>query len=386
VLRAIYEMGYQSPSRIQGFAIPNIIKSEPSYRNFIGQAQSGTGKTLAFVVSMIERCNPSEHCVQALCISPTRELAIQTHETVVSLSKHVEGLTCQLLVPQVNFPQKIDQHMVIGTPGVINKCLQRRSLDLKNLKIFVLDEADLLLSQQGFLQEISNMKKAMTLENVQICLFSATYAERVSSFVNDLIPDPKVKVELKPEELSLDKMVQGWIDCKTRDNKFNVLQLIYDKIDVGQCIIFVQTVSFAKSLYERLTATGKNVSLLYGKGMDTATRDKIMKEFRDGNSRVLISTNVLSRGIDVLQVSVVINYDLPVTKKDDNFIPDPETYIHRVGRTARAGRSGIAISLVHDQPTYNQLRFIQNHLQKEISQIEEKDIEELGKMLREYDI
>jgi ATP-dependent RNA helicase DDX19/DBP5 len=383
VIDAIYEypkIRIVKPSTIQVVAIPYLL--EPPYNNFIGQAQSGTGKTLAFIVSMIERCDPNIHQLQALCVSPTRELVVQTYDVLLALGKY-KGLTSGMAIPrdkneareEINWKET---QIVIASPGVAYDLIKNKRLDLSTLKIFVLDEADSFFGQQNSQQKIEYIMKAFSKTNPpQICLFSATYSPLVAQFVEFKVDNP-YKVFLKPEEISLEYMYQTWINCKSIEKKYDVLKRIYAEINQAQCMIFVHTRRMASILNKKLNEDGFEVSVLHGK-LSLSERDQIMKKFKNGDTRVLVSTNVLSRGIDVLQVGLVINYDIPMDK--DNKV-DFECYVHRVGRTARAGNYGVAITFIHDDQSYDQLLSIKDQLHRDIKEIVEKDFVEIDLLIR----
>jgi len=224
-----------------------------------------------FVVSMIERCDPTEESPQAICIAPTRELAKQIFEVASGLSKFT-SVSSFLVVPHEKFPRRFNQNIIIGTPGKIHDVVGKRQLDLSRVKIFILDEADSLVETQGFIEQMNLFKNLMP-GNVQLCLFSATYSTQIANFVDTLVPHPKMHVYLKPEELKIEKMMQLYIDCGDRDNKFNILSKVYSDINLGQCLIFVGTIKIAHIIKEKMERLGQTVAVLYGKGMDLDIRD-----------------------------------------------------------------------------------------------------------------
>eukprot|EP01122_Echinamoeba_exundans_P016499 TRINITY_DN8381_c0_g1_i1.p1 TRINITY_DN8381_c0_g1~~TRINITY_DN8381_c0_g1_i1.p1 ORF type:complete len:488 (-),score=161.44 TRINITY_DN8381_c0_g1_i1:43-1446(-) len=376
LLKGIFAMKFVKPSRIQENAIPNIIADPP--KNFIGQAQSGTGKTAAYSLSMLARCKQELKEPQALCLCPTRELARQVYDVVKGLSRFTSFATFLALPGHPAIDKSgITAQIVIGTPGTVLELQKKRKLNFRSIKIFVLDEADVMIAKQGFQQQSTVVKGALP-KTAQICLFSATYAEDVAAFAQKLVPNPKISIRLKPEELSLEKIQQYFIDCKNEAGKLRVLSDIFGFISVGSTIIFVHTRKTAQAVYAKMKAEGHQVSLLHGGDMEPAERDKVLDDFRSNKTRILITTNVLARGIDILQISLVINYDLPL---DAGGKPEPETYLHRIGRSGRFGRAGIAINFVDDDKSKRDLKYIEKHFQKDCKPFKEEDLEQLGKML-----
>jgi ATP-dependent RNA helicase DDX19/DBP5 len=205
-------------------------------------------------------------------------------------------------------------------------------------------------------------------------LFSATFKDEVGQFAEKVVPHPKVTIRLKPEELTLDKIKQYYIPCTSELHKIQVLSEIFTILITGSTIVFVQTRKAARELTEHMKKEGHEVSLLHGNDMAPEERDKIIDEFRESKTRILITTNVLARGIDILQVSLVINFDLPTTVDNK---PDPETYLHRIGRSGRFGRHGLAINLVHDARSKEILDAIQNYFKKPIKELPVDQLEHL---------
>ena len=386
LLTALFEMGFERPSAIQEEALPRILANPP--RNVIGQAQSGSGKTAAFVLGMLYRINidetPSAIC-QALCVTPTRELAVQIFQNAVTpMAAHMTGLKVRLALSGENVDKgsKLDAHMVIGTPGKVVDWLKRRIIDPKKVKVFVLDEADNMVSENGHRANSLLIKKQMP-KGCQSLLFSATFPPEVISFAEKMVYNPdKILIESGPEFLVsyvclnfnipkqyilltfisflqvLDVIKQLWIDCQQYDGgKLQFLEDIYSLLVIGQSIIFVGTKRDADSVHRTLTDSGYTCSLLHS-GVDNDERDRTMEAFRRNESNVLITTNVLARGVDVDNVCLVVNYDVPV---DKNGNPDYETYLHRIGRTGRFGRKGTAINLIGDQKSIEVLAAIEAH-------------------------
>lgn len=360
LLKAIFEMGFDRPSAIQEEALPRILANPP--RNVIGQAQSGSGKTAAFVLGMLYRIqidNPAT--CQALCVTPTRELAVQIFQKALTpMAAHMPGLKVRLALAgeQIERGAKLDAHIVIGTPGKVVDWLKRRIIDTKKIKVFVLDEADNMVAESGFRANSLLIKKQMP-KGAQSLLFSATYPAEVITFAEKMVYNPdKILIEDGPEFLVLDIIKQLWVDCQPYDGgKLQFLEDIYSLLTIGKSIIFVGTKRDADSVHRTLSDSGYTCSLLHS-GVDNAERDRTMESFRTDKSNVLITTNVLARGVDVDNVCLVVNYDVPVDK-DGN--PDFETYLHRIGRTGRFGRKGTAINLIGDQRSIEVLAAIEGH-------------------------
>lgn len=374
LLKGVYAMEFNKPSKIQEKALPLLLGSPP--RNLIAQSQSGTGKTAAFVLTMLSRVDTTLDAPQALCLSPTRELARQIGRVVEKMGQFTKARVTYVLRDMDMKGETIADHIVIGTPGTIKDLVRRGRLRLHSMKVFVLDEADVMLDMQG-LGDQSIRIKMLLPPTCQIVLFSATFPPKVREFANRVVPNANV-ITLRREELSLDAIKQFYMDCKSYEHKYQVLSQIYGLLTIGQSIVFCQTRATADELYRRMTAEGHTISLLHG-GLSPEQRDAVIEEFRKGTTKVLIATNVLARGIDILQVSLVINFDLPL---DVNSRPDCETYLHRIGRTGRFGRNGVSINFVHDRKSLEDMLYIQRFFGREIVQIPTEDLELIETKLR----
>jgi len=360
LLDAIFSMGFDRPSAIQEEALPRILADPP--RNVIGQAQSGSGKTAAFTLGMLYRTDvDSPATTQALCVTPTRELAIQIFEKAVKpIASNMAGLKVQLAVAGTHFEkgQKCDAHIIIGTPGKVVDWMKRRLFNAKTIKVFVLDEADSMIEEGGHRANSLLIKKNLH-KKCQSLFFSATFPPEVVQFGTKMVDNPdKILIEEGDEFLVVDVIKQLWVD--TRDyngGKLEFLADIYSLLTIGQSIVFVGTKRDADTVHQTLSDSGYTCSVLHG-GVDPSERDSTMLQFRGGESNVLITTNVLARGVDVDNVCLVVNYDCPVDKDGQ---PDYETYLHRIGRTGRFGRKGTAINLIGDQRSLEVLAAIEDH-------------------------
>jgi len=308
-----------------------------SGRDVNGQAQSGTGKTPTFSIGLLQRLDTKNRDCQGLILSPTRELAAQTFNVVTCLGDFM-GVTTHVCIGGTSVANdraalSKGVQVVIGTPGRVFDMINRRVLNLKSLKTFVLDEADEMLSR-GFRDQIYDIFQLLPSE-VQVCLFSATMPQDVLEVSQKFMRNP-IRILVKTEEVTLEGIKQFYIAVEKEDFKFDTLTDLYETLTVAQSIIYVSGRRKVEWLAEKMRASDFTVSCIHGE-MSHTDRDTVMKEFRSGSSRVLISTDLLARGIDIQQVSVVINYDLPMQR---------ENYIHRIGRSGRFGRKGVAINFV----------------------------------------
>ncbi|ONH65773.1 ATP-dependent RNA helicase FAL1 [Cyberlindnera fabianii] len=331
LLRGIYSYGFEAPSAIQSRAILQII----SGRDTIAQAQSGTGKTATFSIGMIEVLDTKNRETQAIVLSPTRELAVQIQNVIKSLGSYM-NVQCHACIGGTSVGQDIKQlakgqHIVSGTPGRVLDMIKRRNLNTRNVKMMILDEADELLSK-GFKEQIYDIYRQLPA-STQVVVVSATLPRDVLDMTNKFTTDP-VKILVKRDELTLEGIKQYFIDVEKEDWKFDTLCDLYDSLTIMQSVIFCNTKKKVDWLTEKMRGANFTVVAMHG-DMKQDERDQIMNDFRLGNSRVLISTDVWARGIDVQQVSLVVNYDLPY---------DRENYIHRIGRSGRFGRKGVAIN------------------------------------------
>jgi ATP-dependent RNA helicase DDX19/DBP5 len=375
LLKGIYAMKFAKPSKVQEKALPLLLANPP--QNMIAQSQSGTGKTAAFTLTMLSRVSPSPlPFPQALCLAPARELAKQIYDVATQMAKFTK-ITIAEAVPEAN-PRKtpLTAQVVIGTPGTVLELCKRGLLSLGQIKVLVFDEADVMLDKQTMGIQSLRVKKLCPSE-AQILLFSATFSEAVEEFACK-VAEPANRITLKREELSIDAIQQFWMQCSSHADKLRVLSSIYGLLTVGSSIIFVQTRSTAESVQRFMQNEGYTTEFLHGK-LSPEERDSVIDGFRRGVTKVLITTNVLARGIDVSQVSLVINFDLPV---DQVSLPDYDTYLHRIGRTGRFGRRGTAINLVHDNQSKQVLEAIRKHFGRPIQELPANDLEALDEMLK----
>ncbi|KAH0927295.1 LOW QUALITY PROTEIN: hypothetical protein HID58_019551, partial [Brassica napus] len=333
LLRGIYAYGFEKPSAIQQRGIVPFCKG----LDVIQQAQSGTGKTATFCSGVLQQLDYSLVQCQALVLAPTRELAQQIEKVMRALGDYL-GVKVHACVggTSVREDQRILQagvHVVVGTPGRVFDMLKRQSLRADHIKMFVLDEADEMLSR-GFKDQIYDIFQLLP-PKIQVGVFSATMPPEALEITRKFMSKP-VRILVKRDELTLEGIKQFYVNVEKEDWKLETLCDLYETLAITQSVIFVNTRRKVDWLTDKMRGRDHTVSATHG-DMDQNTRDIIMREFRSGSSRVLITTDLLARGIDVQQVSLVINYDLPT---------QPENYLHRIGRSGRFGRKGVAINFV----------------------------------------
>lgn len=373
LLRGVYDMGFSKPSKIQETALPILINDK---KNMIAQSQSGTGKTAAFVLASLSRVDTSLKHPQVIILSPTYELAIQTFNVASAMAKFKPDLTLRKVVkgepttaPRVLFTETV----LIGTPGRMTDAIKYGNIDTKRIKVYVLDEADVMIDTQGHKTQSMRIRKALS-NDCQILLFSATYDEEIRQFATDIVPNA-VEIRLKREEQSLSNIKQYYVVTRTEDDKYRALANIFGTISIGQTFIFCQTKKSAKYLEQKLRGDGHEVGLISGE-LTVEERTKALLDFKEGKQRVLISTNLMARGIDIDQVTVVVNYDLPVDKGGI----DEETYLHRIGRTGRFGKDGLAINLISTMQEKQMLEHLQTYFRQPIHELDATNLEDLEKL------
>ena len=357
LLRGIYSMGFEEPSSIQKRAIMPIHKS---HRDVIVQAQSGTGKTATFSIGTLQKLNLEIKKPQTIVLSPTRELAEQTHRVCKDLSIYLKKLKVSLSIGGTQVSENISEiksgcQLVIGTPGRVFDMLKRNVIEPDFIRTLVIDEADEMLSS-GFLEQIHDILVTIP-KDAQIILVSATMPTEVLDITNKFMNNPR-KILVKQEELTLEGISQYYINVEQEQWKIDVIMDIYKSVAISQCVIFCNSKKKVEWVSNQMTEKKFPVESIHG-DMTSKERSNIMQRFRSGSARVLITTDLLARGIDVQQVSLVINYDIPTNK---------ENYIHRIGRSGRFGRKGVAINFRVDSDA---------HLLQEIKQFYCTEIEEM---------
>ena len=362
LLRGIYSYGFENPSKIQNEAVPLIIEG----KDLIAQAQSGTGKTGAFLIGTLEKIDASKKETQILILAPTHELVHQIYEVASELSKYLNISIMEVVggtsVHECRGGLDKQPHLIIGSPGRVLDMIQKNFLYTNNIKTLIFDEADETLSF-GFKETVYNIVKSVP-KTCQICLFSATIPEELLELSNSFMNNPQ-KILVDKEALTLEGITQFYINIRISEWKYDVLKDLYDTINISQCIIYINSKNKLMEIYDRLIADNFPVSCIHGE-LSSDERKEVMSQFRSGHTRLLLSTDLLSRGIDVQQLSLVINFDLPKSK---------EVYIHRIGRSGRYGRKGVAINLVTDRDM---------HHMREIETFYETKIVEMPQNLEDY--
>jgi ATP-dependent RNA helicase DeaD len=331
--RAILDMGFQQPTEIQAHVIPLLLDG----RDVVGQAQTGTGKTAAFGIPLVEGIDEDLPHTQSLVLAPTRELAIQIGEELRKLARYIPNLRIATIYGGAGYGRQFEDlkagaHVVVGTPGRVIDHLQRGTLKLDQVDYLVLDEADRMLDM-GFLPDVERILRR-TPRGRQTALFSATVPTVIRILARRYMHEPAT-VQVKPQQVTVEEVEQAYYEVADRDKVDGFLSLV-EQDPPERAMIFRQTKLGVDKLANTLKRRGLAVAAIHG-DMSQRVREQVLDDFRAGKLRYLIATDVAARGLDVPEVSHVFNYDIP---------EDPEAYIHRVGRTARAGRRGRAITFV----------------------------------------
>ncbi|MBD5069293.1 MAG: DEAD/DEAH box helicase [Lactobacillus sp.] len=332
LLKAVKRSGFEEATPIQAATIPLVLEG----KDVIGQAQTGTGKTAAFGLPILEHVDPKEHAIQAIIISPTRELAIQTQEELYRLGKDKRAKV-QVVYGGADIRRQIKllknpPQILVGTPGRLLDHINRKTVDLSHVKMLVLDEADEMLDM-GFLDDIEKIISEVPKER-QTLLFSATMPKEILRIGEKFMTEPEV-VKIKAKELTTDLVDQYFV--KARDyEKFDIMTRILDVQAPELTIVFGRTKRRVDELSKGLEARGYNAAGIHG-DLSQQRRMSILKRFKEGKLDILVATDVAARGLDISGVTHVYNYDIP---------QDPESYVHRIGRTGRAGRHGVSVTFV----------------------------------------
>jgi superfamily II DNA/RNA helicase len=351
-LKGIYSYGYEKPSAIQRVAIKPIMDG----KDIVIQSHSGTGKTATFIIGLLQRLNPEIQSTQCIIVSNTRELADQTYKVFKHLSKYTT-IKCNLCIGgdlQYKYSsENIKDHVIIGTPGRISDLINKDIINSNDIKLIIVDEADDVLSS-SFRKQVKKIFQKIP-KDCQVVLVSATIPPEMESLFENLLKPDYSTILVKDDELTLDGIIQYYINIDEQ-YKLDALIDLYKFVSIGQAIVYCNKKNKADELKYCLIEQNFAVSTLHGDMMQKE-REEIMAEFRSGRTRILITTDILSRGIDIQQVSLVINFDMPKY---------PQTYIHRIGRSGRFGRKGSAINFVTKKER-NILIFIQKMYNTEIT-------------------
>jgi translation initiation factor 4A len=342
LLKGIYEYGFEMPSIIQAKCIKPIADG----RDLIAQAQSGSGKTGAFVIGALMKVNPTVNSPQAVILANTRELASQIKDVTSEIGKFIKGLKVILCVggiqqdynkTETNLKEAKMSQILVCTPGRLNGLIKIDDKIMDKLKILILDEADQLLSDD-FMEQIQGVIKSVP-QNTQICLFSATTnSKNIHNTKKHFMSNP-VELHIKKEKIKVDQIKNYVIDAEKESNKYAILVDLYKNINICQAVIFTNSIDKASELASKLKRDGHSVGVIHRKLTDIE-RMETLKKFRKTQTRILVATDIVARGIDIQQVGLVINYDIPF---GEGF---QEQYIHRVGRSGRYGKLGVAINIM----------------------------------------
>lgn len=349
--KALSQMGFEEPSPIQAQAIPTALKGQ----DIIGQAQTGTGKTTAFGVPLIEHCNVNEPSIQGLVLAPTRELAVQVAEELNRIG-HVKGIRTLPIYGGQDINRQIRglknrPHIIAATPGRLIDHINRKTIRLQNIHTVVLDEADEMLNM-GFIEDIEKILSGIPDER-QTLLFSATMPNRIKSLAEKFMKDPKL-VKVQAKEMTVVNIEQHYLEVQEKQ-KFDVLCSLLDIQSPDLAIVFGRTKKRVDELVEGLIKRGYSAEGIHG-DIPQAKRDQVIRRFKDSTIDIMVATDVAARGLDISGVSHVYNFDIP---------QDPESYVHRIGRTGRAGNKGLAVTFVTPREI-DHLRVIENLTKRKI--------------------
>jgi superfamily II DNA/RNA helicase len=359
LLRGIYSYGFERPSPIQRLAIRPLIDR----RDILAQAQSGTGKTATFAIGSLSIVKQEDNFTQILVLSPTKELSIQSSNVYKSLGDQMKNLRVQTLYGGQNmedfgnndFSKRLHPHVICGCTGRVLDMMQRNRITSRKIKMVILDEADEMLSS-GFKEQVYQIFQYFN-NNIQVALFSATIPESIKPIIDKIVRNP-VRISVKLEQLSLEGIHQYYVAVDDDRQKYMALKDIYSNLSVSSCIIYANSVKRVAELYDAMIEDGFPVCCIHS-NMDRTTRENSFKDFRQGKFRVLISSNVTSRGIDIQQVGTVINFDIPKCVHN---------YLHRIGRSGRWGRKGVGINLITRRDFFK-LREIEKHYEIKVKEL-----------------
>ena len=357
LLRGIYAHGFENPSPIQKKAILPIVNR----RDIIAQAQSGTGKTATFTIGALSLVDLDKDETQVLVLSPTRELSFQTTKVMEGIGSMLSNLKIQTLVGGSSIDEDANKlktsipHVITGCPGRVYDMMRRNYITTDKIKLIILDEADEMLSD-GFKDQVYNIFQNLG-SNIQVALFSATLPSTIHQITNKFMRNP-VRVSVKTEQLTLEGIAQYYVAVENDVQKYETLKDLFNSLSVSQCIIYANSVKRVADVYDAMIEDGFPVCCIHS-NMERGDRDRAFQEFKTGKFRVLISSNVTARGIDIQQVSVVINFDIPKCV---------HTYLHRIGRSGRWGRKGLGINLITKRDVYK-MKEIESHYSTQIDEL-----------------
>ena len=357
ILRGIYSRGFENPSQIQQTAIMPIIEK----KDVIAQAPSGTGKTGAFTISSLQRIDLSSNTTQILILAPTHELVKQIYDVISSIGSMMDGLKIKLLVGGTSVSDDANElrnnvpHVIVGSVGRVSDMIRRRNIQTKDIKLFVLDEADEMLSG-GFIENIRELFSTFK-EDIQTAIFSATLPREILELTERFMKTP-TRITMEAEKLNLEGIQQFYIALSNDHEKYATIMDLFSKLTINQTIIYANSVNRVIDLYDAMKKDGCAVCCIHS-NMTTQERHQSLQSFRSGEHRVLISSNVTARGIDVQQVSFVINFDIPRCVHN---------FLHRIGRSGRWGKKGMAINFITREDV-STLKNIEKHYGSTINEL-----------------
>ncbi|RAS83000.1 DEAD/DEAH box helicase [Priestia endophytica] len=372
LIEAIKDLNFYEPTEIQERIIPSLLNGESA----IGQSQTGTGKTHAYLLPILNKINPHKDHVQAVIMAPTRELALQIHEEVQKITVFTEEdakITSKCLIGGTDKQRTIEKlkqqpHVVVGTPSRIHDLMQEGALSVRQVDTIVVDEADLMLDL-GFIEDVDRIAAAMK-EDVQILVFSATIPEKLKPFLKKYLDNPRY-THVAPKQLTAAKLEHILVPQRHRDKKELVYNMLTN-LNPYLVIVFANTKKSADELADHLLEKGLKVARIHG-GLEPRERKRSMKQIQDLQYQYIVATDLAARGIDIQGVSHVINYEIP---------QDLDFYVHRVGRTARAGYDGTAIT-IYEQDDYEALMSLENRgiefLNKDLERNEWVEVDDRNK-------
>jgi len=357
LLRGIFAYGFEKPSPIQQKAIKPIILG----KDVVAQAQSGTGKTATFTIGALANVDVTNNSTQVLVLSPTKELTIQTAKVFESLGNMLDGLKVQslyggsIIEEGSSFSNKNIPHVICGCPGRVFDMMRRDKISSKKIKTIILDEADEMLST-GFKDQVYNIFQYLN-NDIQVILVSATLPDSIHYIISKIMRNP-VKISVRREMLTLEGIKQFFIAVDDDRQKYATLKDLFSYLSIAQCIIYCNSIKRVQDLYEAMKEDEFPVCRIHS-NMDKSERENAFNDFRFGKSRVLISSNVTARGIDIQQVNIVINFDLPKCVN---------TYLHRIGRSGRWGRKGVGINFITRRDVIK-MKEIESHYSTQITEM-----------------
>ncbi|HSW35679.1 MAG TPA: DEAD/DEAH box helicase [Candidatus Limnocylindrales bacterium] len=351
LMKAIFKMGFESPTAIQEEVVPPAMLGQ----DIIGQAQTGTGKTAAFGIPLVEKIGVEATDIKGLVLTPTRELAIQVAEELNTIGQY-KGIKALPVYGGQDINRQIRSlknkpQIIVGTPGRLMDHMRRKTIRLQQVSLVVLDEADEMLDM-GFIEDIELILKEVPLER-QTMLFSATISHSVQSLARRFMQNPTL-IQIKPKEVTVTNIKLQYVEVQERD-KFDVLCRVLDVQSPERAIIFGRTKKRVDEINEALDKRGYSAEAIHG-DLTQSKRDSVMRNFKQGSTELLVATDVAARGLDIGGVTHVYNFDIP---------QDTDSYVHRIGRTGRIGKTGTAVTLATPRERY-QLSLIESNIKRKI--------------------